>query len=678
MGTLDLGMGDEADAEARRLEEERRRRRAAEGVATAPPGQDDAAGLRSDPAADAAQLRSDAGYDDAALEQALRGLQVPAPEQPAQQGHRMTTSPQFTPEERGRIGGVEARLQSGERAGVARDAERDMAGTPAAPPSAPQPTAAPPAAPRRTNPGAMRALSEMRPDASANPVTGAIKSASARGAERDAEQNAAALDARWTQRIEEVETMMQQARDQRTRAVLGSLLMNLVRGAAHALAGTQSSAGPIRPDLDAFERRAQERLSDRTREWDASDDMLVRVQDIRDRQRGRTAEALQAGDRARREQQGLDLERVREERQARIAASRERLAEAESEQQRQEAMRALMHDDPASDESGRARDRFAIAVMGLPPTMRAGYGETEAEIAARVRGLSAGDIEALERQLPRVSGGVRTSRAGGGGGGAGAPRPGSSVAGDVQIDELVAAGRLTDEQAAQMRAALASPDRRARAEAQSALQRLMPGQGETREVMPGLTVDLDIPNAEAGSLRRQFGDAQASWGTLGRVRQLAQQYGSSAVLNPEAIRRIETEMVPLRAMVARIQGTGVINPGERPLIDAVLPDPSSFSGQALGTYMAALDQWERQALADIDARFLPYVREDRADEVRSILRRRIGAQRTSGSAGARAAPTQTGPRFSITSPDGRTTSRPLTPEQRRVLEGRGYTVTEAR
>jgi hypothetical protein len=128
MGTLDLGMDDEAEAERRRLEEERRRRRAAAGEETAPEGEDDLREARQAALRDLSGM-PEPGTSARVMEDVERDAGRPAAP-PASQGHRMSTGPaEFTAEERERIGGVESRLQAGDRAGVERDTERDQRGT---------------------------------------------------------------------------------------------------------------------------------------------------------------------------------------------------------------------------------------------------------------------------------------------------------------------------------------------------------------------------------------------------------------------------------------------------------------------------------------------------------------------------------------------------------------------
>jgi hypothetical protein len=631
MAYVDLNMDAEAEAERERLERERLARRAAT-------------------QAQAAEARESAGYGDAALQRALTGLQqapeaaappaAPAPTLPFQRTEADTRALQGGPEGMARPAVPAApsapmtapAVAAGRDPGMAREAV--VARPPAAPPAMPTPPAARPAAPPpvRKPEAAGGAAASSRLDAGL-PTDRDISDA---GTRDDIRRPFRAL------------------------------------GRALQAAAGRSPGAPATAEADTLRQRRDAGMQQRMAGKSAA-----RTEERQARQDGLQAERARMTDE--RERGTLDLQRTREERTGRIAEARLRLQEATSEQERREAMLELQRNDPQSAESERARRRYVASAMARERALGSS-GRSAIDVETEVRDLAATDIEAMEGELASMTVGTRTSRAGGGAGRVPGQRPGVAVVGDVRLGDLIETGRMTEEQAAQLRADLESSNPRVRAEAQRQLATLMPGQGETRDIMPGLSVDLDIPNSEATSLRRQFGDASASWSTLGRVRGLAQQFGPSAVLNPEAIRRIETEMVPLRAMVARIQNTGVINPGERPLIDAVLPDPTSFSGQALGTFTAALDQWERQALAEMDARWLPYVREERADEVRRALRQRLAAGRGGGQQQqAPAAASTGGAQYQVTNPEGRTITRTLTPEQLRTLRGsRGYTVTEVR
>lgn len=200
---------------------------------------------------------------------------------------------------------------------------------------------------------------------------------------------------------------------QRPRSPEEEAFLNQLRGARnadavrrifHALgSGLRAAAGsqPL-----AF-RSEEQGVRDRYRE-----DMDRRREALRDQEASRRAD-IQERRQAR--QDGL-LEQ-RESRESRIADARQRLLEAQSQRERDEAMRDLMREDPASGESQRARQRYLIQARDRERLLPQAQRRTDEQIMAELQGMSAADIEAMERRLGNIAFGARTSRAGGGSGG---------------------------------------------------------------------------------------------------------------------------------------------------------------------------------------------------------------------------------------------------------------------
>lgn len=559
-------------------------------------------------------------------------------------------------------------------------------GAPAQPAAAPAaaPAASPPSRPIRAP---ITGPEFVDPDAEDDAPAAARGSASslaspieaAKTERRNAESSQADAEiARWDARIQEVQREMSQARDQRTRAVLGNLLANLVLTASRVLTGTRgSSTIPMRQD--AFDERARERLSDRSREWSATDDMILRAQELREGQRTRATEADLRSRREQRESQTLDLARIREERTTRIAEARQRLAEAESETERREAMLELQRNDPESAESERARRRYVASAMARERALGPA-GRSAIDLETEVRGLAATDIEAMEGELASMTVGTRTSRAGGGGSRGVRMADGS----DMSIEQFREVYRQrTGRSNAEADVVYANPRSR-----QQFLNQLadIPAEAPAapdergRELIPGVFVNPEmVDDVTARARRASLINASTRYGALAHMGEVASRYGASGAINPQAQAEIEADLRTLMAMVADMQQTGIINPGEMPAIRAALPDPTSIRQSGLGTFQAQLGSFQRTLEAGVYAS----LRADGADEesVGAALQYLRGGSSRSGPAqrpaAAPDAPTG-GAQYRVTNREGRTITRTLTPEQLRTFRAGGFTIEEVR
>jgi hypothetical protein len=311
--------------------------------------------------------------------------------------------------------------------------------------------------------------------------------------------------------------------------------------------------------------------------------------------------AQQAKERDARE---TELTQAREQREATLAdramSLRERLADiaaqdagrettpsmyqaAQAERIRAELADREARRDPFSPQSRAAQEQFRGVVDALPARERARIGETFT--TDRVRGMSADELQAptsmLQRITPRVTGG-----GGGGGGTARAQTRRAIVAGLVQRG-------MSDEQA-QAAVAAMGDSRAAAALTSDSLARGRATEAPADNLLPGVRSQIDLEPGEARATRERLMTYRDGYRALADIDRVIHQHGASTIANPAVLAEIEPSLVSLRSMVATIQGTGIINPGERPLIDQTLPDPSSLTGWTLGRIRGSFAGWRQR------------------------------------------------------------------------------------
>jgi hypothetical protein len=227
---------------------------------------------------------------------------------------------------------------------------------------------------------------------------------------------------------------------------------DVARRVFHAIAqGLRGFAGQSTTPFRSNERELRERREQgltRQREMKAGD----RQEAARMRAEERQSQALDAqmqrgaAQDALRSRQ-LDIAERGERRQGQLADAQLRYQQARTQSERDEAMREMWQIDPESRVSATARQRFIEQWRSRPPSIRQMYGASEAEVAARIRGLSAADIAALEDELPSVTVRARSSLAGVGSGGSGLAQT-AGITEEQRRQGLLEAGRrrgLTDE-----------------------------------------------------------------------------------------------------------------------------------------------------------------------------------------------------------------------------------------
>lgn len=158
------------------------------------------------------------------------------------------------------------------------------------------------------------------------------------------------------------------------------------------------------------------------------------------------------------------------------------------------------------------------------------------------------------------------------------------------------------------------------------------------ELLPGVRAGIDVGNSEPEKFRTAFADMRAQYAALDRMQALSSRYGANAVVSPQARAEISAELPALRAMVAQLQNSGIINPGEAPLINATLPNPSDLQQMTFGEVGIRSNSFKRQLEASVRAGL-----ETRGVDEAGITRAMAGL-RGRGFSGGGAAPTGPAPR----------------------------------
>ena len=197
---------------------------------------------------------------------------------------------------------------------------------------------------------------------------------------------------------------------------------------------------------------------------------------------------------------------------------------------------------------------------------------------------------------------------------------------------------------------------------------------EGREILPGVFTRLEMTSGEVARLRDGFESMRSGMLSLGRVGEVAERFGGPAArISPQARAAIVPELTLLRSMVAQMGNTGVIQPSEVPTINAALPNPGDLEQMTFGSFDARLSQWQR--IVSDRARSALETRGVSGPQVERALRAlRVGfAAADRGEGGERRQRQGT---IRITRPDGRSITRPDTPEERQRAEDAGFDVEE--
>lgn len=378
---------------------------------------------------------------------------------------------------------------------------------------------------------------------------------------------------------------------------------------------------------------------------------LSAKQQVRGEERAEGRERTRAASAASAAASQSDIARQRLAQQGRQADAQTRLAEARTRREEESGVLSAAMRDPESDVSRRARERYVLEAMDRE-RVRAGGSRTALEIAQEVRGLSAADIEAMEGELPGVTMGTRGRGAGTGGAAYGANL-------EALRQEAIAHGvpeaTARTMSARQLQGEIAQRTRRTS------------GAQEGDEILPGVQAGIHLERGEARAIRQGFAQARSQMAALGEIERIAGRYGPSAAISREAAGELAAPIASMRAMVANLQHTGVINPSEAPAIEAMLPNPQSLSQMTFGDLQSRLRSFRGALERAVDSEL----------ETRGVAPE--GRRTALGLLRGRGGPAQpsAGPTFTVTAPDGRTRTGPLSDEDRRRLESAGYTVEPA-
>lgn len=625
---LDLGMDDEAERERERLERERLERRA-----------------RVE--AEARALREEAGAGDEEIDAtaaALRGMQEP--DAPPMRTATIHADPQPNPE-RGPNGEV---TWSGTRTAITGPADprveavdrelrepggRGRVETRVIEESAGRPQVSDlhqmPERPLRgvdPNPTPPAVVARQRASGLASPVVAAVR---AKPRELPRPTGDDALD-RGLPRDSDIS-------DARTRDAIRSPFRALGRALQVAAGRNPGERAPS--EADALQQRRDAGMRER----------MTAKQAMRGEERQESRERMRASTAASAAASQSDIARQRLAQQGRQSDAQTRLAEARTRREEETGVLSAAMRDPESDVSRRARERYVLEAMDRERA-RAGGSRTALEIAQEVRGLSAADIEAMEGELPGVTMGTRGRGAGTGGAAYGANL-------DALRQEAIAHGvpeaTARTMSARQLQGEIAQRTRRTS------------GAQEGDEILPGVQAGIHLERGEARAIRQGFAQARSQMAALGEIERVAGQYGRGAVISREAAGELAAPIASMRAMVANLQHTGVINPSEAPAIEAMLPNPQSLSQMTFGDLQSRLRSFRGALERAVDSEL----------ETRGVAPE--GRRTALGLLRGRGGPAQpsAGPTFTVTAPDGRTRTGPLSDEDRRRLESAGYTVEPA-
>lgn len=365
-------------------------------------------------------------------------------------------------------------------------------------------------------------------------------------------------------------------REAHARRVLAGALSNVVRLVGMGATGVPVAMGDM-PDVGlGAEREGQIRrehrlaAAEKDREGREAELAAARLE----REQAASADEMAF----RREQ--LDVMRQRAER----GPATSPLQQAQADRIREEIERHQREMRPDSPESATARAQYLALVDTLPQGMRGRL--MQAIPPERVETMSAAELRAPTARIQAFRERGTAGASGGGSGQAAATRAALIRAyrerTGVSEEEAAAAVSALGSQRA---AGALTTDALARGRAEAASEE------DEEEILPGVVPGIALSPGEGRAIRDRMVTYRDGYRALSAIEDVIAQRGPGTMASPEALAEIEPNLVTLRAMVAQIQGTGIINPGERPLIDATLPDPGSLSGWTLGRIAGAMRGW---------------------------------------------------------------------------------------
>lgn len=350
-----------------------------------------------------------------------------------------------------------------------------------------------------------------------------------------------------------------------------------------------------------------------------------------------------------RERRMADVAQRRLELQAQGMEPTAALRQAQLEQIQAHVAERRAMQDPESEASQRARERFTRELSFLSEASGQRYDISP-------EGMSAADIEALERRLgvPRH---VR-QRASRGGGGGTLARPEWFTGTDQEWSALGATGR------------------------RSAILRHSQRSGSEEEAFPevilgsGIRFGGDVDATTQRATRSALEEARGHMAALGTIDRIARERGPQAAVDPRTEADLVASTQAMMAMVAQMRNTGIINPGEAPTIEAAIPNPRSLRQMTLGEVQRRVRSFRDLLEQRIQAR-LGVLGVADADQQRVIRWLRSGSLGGGGSRAAQPAAPAGGPQdemVPVTNPNGEDGYLP-----RRLIDRarqRGWTVRD--
>lgn len=365
------------------------------------------------------------------------------------------------------------------------------------------------------------------------------------------------------------------------------------------------------------------------------------------------ADATQDAEAGRRADEGLDIRRqtldLARERDASLDESRDATRSRLDSAEERRATESGQSADPSSPASQAERLAFSVARQRLSPDAQQALTDALTSEGIDPSTASAAQLRRANDIIRTI--GVRGTRGTGTGGGATRQRLAQQL---VDADE---SGSTT------MEAALARVDALgttgARGHLRHQLEAREEGGTEGEEIFAGVRAGVDISPRERDALREGYRAARAQMASLQTVRDIAGRYGASGRIDPAAAAEMSAPLRRLMSMVATMQNTGVINPGEMAGILEALPDPTSLSQMTFGTLRTRLDGFQRELesgiAAGLDARSVD--REGIARVLRGIHGASLGRDTVARRAAPETAPAP-GARVRYRTPDGRTATGP--------------------
>ena len=374
------------------------------------------------------------------------------------------------------------------------------------------------------------------------------------------------------------------------RRIMNTIARALGASAGHRVEGFQSRADELQGQRD---RGMRDRMAGKSQARD--DERAAAAAQESQATRRRRLEIEEAE--GQREAEAAERDDLRQEMLARgqrdLTTARTRVASGQAAEQERATARDEALDLPDSDATIAARRALTVRVAGLPPAQqRAILGALGgSEGIGRMTGREA--LAYLEHgRLPQPP--QARMGAGGAGGGGGARRAPQEASPERRA-------LLADAEQAGIRAGTAGAMNDAQLARAIEIRTRRDAPRAALEILPGVRATLPLGTNEPGQVRQRWAQAASHYGALENLRRFADENGLAATITPGARDQIASEIAEMRALYAAIQGTGVINPSEAPLIEASIPNPTDLAQMTYGDLRARVDSFEARIVRSVTA-----------------------------------------------------------------------------